>query len=46
MQAHGVNPDELMEGEYDDEGDEGEEGSLDPSSFAAFVQNPQFQLLR
>ena len=40
MQAHGVNPDELMEDEYGDEELEGEERSLDPSSFAAFVQNP------
>jgi hypothetical protein len=35
-----------MGDEYDDEEAEGEEGSLDPSSFAAFVQNPQFALLR
>jgi hypothetical protein len=42
MQAQGINPDELMGDEYDEEEGEGEEGSLDPSSFAAFVQNPQF----
>lgn len=43
MQAAGLQPDDLMEGEYgDEEESEGEEGSMDPSSFAAFVQNPQF----
>jgi len=37
MQAQGINPDEMMGDEYDEEEADGEEGSLDPSSFAAFV---------